>query len=165
VALAFALTLAALAWAAALLTAPLLAAPASGLLYAAGSLICHQLPERSFYLGAFQLPVCARCTGIYLGGAAGAVATMTWRITRRRALTRIRTTHIRTVLLAGAVPTAVTFGLEWLGGWPMTNEVRALAGLPLGAAVAFVVTGAPPTLHYDECPSPRPIGHGQSPPI
>ena len=28
---------------------------------------CHQLPERSFYLHGYQLPVCARCSGAVLG--------------------------------------------------------------------------------------------------
>lgn len=29
---------------------------------------CHQLPERSFFIGTRKLPVCARCTGIFFGG-------------------------------------------------------------------------------------------------
>ncbi len=29
---------------------------------------CHQMPERSFFVGNYQFPVCARCTGVYLGG-------------------------------------------------------------------------------------------------
>lgn len=29
--------------------------------------ICHRIPERSFYLRGTQFPVCARCTGILLG--------------------------------------------------------------------------------------------------
>ena len=38
-------------------------------LYGAGSFICHQLPARSFHTWSAQWPVCARCTGIYLGAA------------------------------------------------------------------------------------------------
>lgn len=32
-----------------------------------GHIICHGLPERSFHIKGHQFPVCARCTGIYLG--------------------------------------------------------------------------------------------------
>ena len=28
---------------------------------------CHQLSDRSFHICGFQLPLCARCTGIFLG--------------------------------------------------------------------------------------------------
>jgi uncharacterized membrane protein len=28
---------------------------------------CHQLPERSFFIKGYQMPVCARCTGVILG--------------------------------------------------------------------------------------------------
>ena len=32
---------------------------------------CHQLPERSFFWRGRQFPVCARCTGVYIGEIAG----------------------------------------------------------------------------------------------
>lgn len=28
---------------------------------------CHQLSDRSFHICGFQLPLCARCTGIFFG--------------------------------------------------------------------------------------------------
>ena len=30
-------------------------------------LLCHRIPERSFFYKNHQLPVCARCTGFYTG--------------------------------------------------------------------------------------------------
>ena len=47
---------------------------AAAAVYAAGSLVCHQRPERSFHLAGAQLPVCARCLGLYVGGFVGAIA-------------------------------------------------------------------------------------------
>ena len=41
--------------------------------YLAGSVLCHQLPARSFFLWGVQMPVCARCTGIYAGAAVAAL--------------------------------------------------------------------------------------------
>ncbi|MEO7133716.1 MAG: DUF2085 domain-containing protein, partial [Vicinamibacterales bacterium] len=44
------------------------------MIFLAGSVICHQLPERSFFWAGQQLPVCARCTGLYVSGAFGLIA-------------------------------------------------------------------------------------------
>ncbi|HTX91350.1 MAG TPA: DUF2085 domain-containing protein [Anaerolineales bacterium] len=33
--------------------------------------VCHRISERSFHIGNFQLPLCARCTGMYLGAVVG----------------------------------------------------------------------------------------------
>ncbi len=32
-----------------------------------GSLVCHQAPERTIQMAGKYLPLCSRCTGIYLG--------------------------------------------------------------------------------------------------
>jgi uncharacterized membrane protein len=48
-----------------------------------GYAICHQLPERSFFLNGRQLPLCARCTGTFLGAIVGMVAMLL--LGRRRA--------------------------------------------------------------------------------
>ena len=57
------------AWVALLVAAPLLPAAPAALIYVLGSRICHQISERSFHVDGAQLPVCARCLGIYAGFA------------------------------------------------------------------------------------------------
>ena len=41
--------------------------------HAVGYAICHQLPARTFDIDGVPLPLCARCTGIYLGALLGLV--------------------------------------------------------------------------------------------
>ncbi len=40
---------------------------------AVGYAICHRISERSFHAYGHALPLCARCTGIYLGVATGLI--------------------------------------------------------------------------------------------
>jgi uncharacterized membrane protein len=64
-----ALAVAATGWLALLVFAPALPVAVAGVTYLFGALICHQLPDRSFHVDGAQLPVCARCLGIYAGTA------------------------------------------------------------------------------------------------
>ena len=153
----------AVAWLVLVVTAPILWTPLATLLYAAGSLICHQLPERSFHVQGSQLPVCARCIGLYGGGALGSVVGVTlFRHTFAPWRTPLARVHwIGTVI--AAVPTLATFALEWGLGWPISSTVRAISAIPFGGAVAFVVVNALATLHYEQCVRTRPIGPSQPP--
>ncbi|MBP1634408.1 MAG: putative rane protein [Acidobacteria bacterium] len=119
---------------------PLAAWTAAGT-YLAGGRVCHQRPERSFHAAGAQLPVCARCTGLYLSAAAGALAGLAWPWPRRvsNAL-RAPAFDWRPWLAAAALPTAATVALEWAGLWAPSNAARALAGVPLGAAAGLLVT-------------------------
>ena len=57
-------------WISAIFLAPLLRKAESvwgSFLYTAFSPVCHQIPERCFFLWGFPLAVCSRCTGIYTG--------------------------------------------------------------------------------------------------
>ena len=109
----------------------------TALVYLAGSLVCHQIAERSFHFSGIQFPVCARCTGLYLGGALGLVmfsALPVAHLTFQRA---------RTALILVAIPTLVTIASAWSGLWDPGNAVRAAFAAPLGfvsgAIVAAVV--------------------------
>jgi uncharacterized membrane protein len=117
--------------------APVLSAPLSAVIYAIASLVCHQLPERSFHLGGFQLPVCARCLGIYGGAACGVAAAV---VAPVGSATRSATAR-RNALMAAA-PTLATVVLETAGLWAPSNAARAAAGVPLGLVVAFTALRA-----------------------
>ena len=141
--------IAASVWLVLLVAAPLLWTPIAGVLYAAGSFICHQLPERSFHLQALQLPVCARCLGLYAGGAFGSVIGASTVVRRRNHGEPLARARRWRWTVAAAIPTLATIVLEWGFGWPMSNTVRAVAALPFGGAVAFVVVRALATVHYE----------------
>src|SRR5437870_2097048 len=103
--------------------------------YGLGSLLCHQRPERSFFLWGVQMPVCARCAGIYLGAAMAAAAFV---VGRGRPF---RASHSapRLLLLFGVLPTIVTLIFEWTTGQMPANWIRAASGVPLGAVVSTLI--------------------------
>jgi uncharacterized membrane protein len=117
-------------------------------IYVAASRVCHQRPERSFHTAGVQWPVCGRCAGLYLAAPIGALAA--W-------LARRRAPWMRAPfwLAIAALPTVVTLGLEWLDLAHVTNLDRALAALPLGAAMAFVIVA----IAEPQAPSPKPESH------
>jgi uncharacterized membrane protein len=102
-------------------------------IYAVGSIVCHQVPERSFHISGLQFPVCARCTGLYIGGAIGLFV---WLLPGDRAL---GSRQARRALLIAVVPTAVTLATAELGWWDPANALRALLAAPLGLAVGVIV--------------------------
>jgi uncharacterized membrane protein len=137
----------AILWATLVLAAPVLAAGsarhpaalwAAAFAYLAGSLVCHQIPARSFHLAGAQLPVCARCASLYWAAGVGALAGCLFRCGWGRRGTAL--TRWRRWLVAAAVPTALTLVFEWSGLWVSTNLARALAAVPLGLVGGLLVT-------------------------
>jgi uncharacterized membrane protein len=144
------LTAAAVLWLGAIVAGPFLPTPLSALVYAIGSLICHQRPERSFDLAGLQLPVCARCLGIYMGAAIGV-------------LFAPRLRHVgwpRAAMVLSIAPALLSLLIEWSGIARPGNVVRAATGLVAGAVIAAVLLA---TLHYERCAPPRPIAPNRPP--
>ena len=136
------LTAAAVLWAAAIFSAPIVHAHHLGGLFPdlgglfpdairmIGALVCHQRVDRSFILAGESMPVCARCTGIYLSGALGALAAWLTVPSMPR--------QTRALILAAAMPTIATLAVEWTGLVQPGNVVRVLAALPVGAACGWI---------------------------
>jgi uncharacterized membrane protein len=135
-------------WAALIVAAPLGAEAvshevrvATALTYLSAGYVCHQRPERSFHLDGHQLPVCARCTGLYLAAPFGLAGVMLMR--RREGADDRAYRRWRVAIAAAAVPTVISVGLEWIAGPGLSSNVsRALTALPLGAALAALLGAA-----------------------
>jgi uncharacterized membrane protein len=105
-------------------------------IYRAFGMLCHQLPERSYFIDGHKLAVCSRCTGIYGGFA------FTLLISPLVRSLRNTTTPPRGLLLLAAVPLAIDFSLAFFGIWENTYTSRLLTGALLGSvAVFYVVPG------------------------
>jgi hypothetical protein len=126
--------------------------------YGIGSLLCHQLPARSYRVWSAQMPVCARCAGIYFGAAIAAilaVAPLKRRPTSGAVVEhRSSGAHVyravvgrrfsganasRTALVVAVVPTLATLVYEWTTGDMPAHWIRTVAGVPIGAVAAWLV--------------------------
>ncbi len=95
------------------------------------ALVCHQRPDRSFWVFGARVAICARCLGIYLGAAMGFLLR-----TRRRAALQF--------LIGAAILNLVDVGTELAGlhgNWPL---VRFALGICLGAAGALLISSSMP---------------------
>jgi uncharacterized membrane protein len=138
-----ALTTAAILWFATLIAAPYAltsdnphVVSAAAFVYRGAGFICHQRASRSFHLAGVQLPVCARCAGLYVSGAVAAMAA--WMFSRRPGVPA----NTRRVVVLAAIPTALSVILEWTGILDPTNLGRFLCALPLGAGAAWIFVQA-----------------------
>ena len=102
----------------------------------AGSVWCHQRPERSPHLWGLQMPLCWRCSGILIG----AVLLLGWLIAKKRLPS-----------LAMSLTFAFLMPLDVLGAviglWPGDNTLRLFTGLLWGVgstsvALHFLQRGA-----------------------
>ncbi len=104
--------------------------------------VCHRIDVRSFHLGVRQLPLCARCTGMYLGAMLGLVYQMV--LSRRKGGMPGRSVWAVFGLFVAA------FGVDGLnsylhlypgapGIYEPQNWLRLLTGSGMGLAMAGLV--------------------------
>ena len=105
-------------------------------IYGGFAVVCHQLPERSYFIFGHKLAVCSRCTGLYAGFA---LTLLLYPLLR----------PLRSVdwpppvwLVLAAAPMAIDFGLTFVGIWENTHTSRLLTGVLLGSvSVLYVMPG------------------------
>ncbi len=97
-------------------------------------LVCHGIPSRCLLLFGVRMPICARCTAIYLGLIAGAAAF--------RFLPRMSEMAARVIAVIAALPMALDGGTQLVRLRESTNILRVETGLVAGIALALWVLTA-----------------------
>ena len=114
-----------------------------------GYAVCHQIPARSFHIQGEQLPLCARCSGTFLGGLTGFVVLTALRRRRSGSLPAV---PILVVLVGFIVSMGVDGLNSYLTFFPQLphvyepqNWLRLTTGLLNGVALSIIVY---PVLNY-----------------
>lgn len=95
------------------------------------NLICHRMPERSFFIKSYQFPVCARCTGFYISLIIYFIYTYCFFVDYNLILLIFATLLI--------IPTAID-GLTQLFEYRESNNVlRFITGLIGGIGIGIIV--------------------------
>lgn len=94
-------------------------------------LLCHRLPERSFHYKNHQFPVCARCTGFYVGLAVFLIYNYFFTVTYT-----LNLLIIAAILL---IPVSVD-GFTQLFGWRESNNtLRFVTGFIGGIGLIIIM--------------------------
>jgi len=101
-----------------------------------GAAVCHQIAERSYSFGDFQMPLCARCIGIHLGF----LASVAFLVLRQSGLA-MKLPGIRQMVLLAAIMLVffVDTGLSYSGLSTSDNLRRTLSGLAAGIPLPFIL--------------------------
>lgn len=95
-----------------------------------GSLVCHQKPERTLWIGGHYLPVCARDTGAFAGLFLGYAILLFWRKKEAKGPPNLY------MSLTMMLPLWIDSFGQLFGFWVSTNDSRLLTGLLFGTALA-----------------------------
>ena len=94
--------------------------------------LCHQLPERSFFGGGVQVPVCARDTGIYIGFL---ISVTVISVVQRNRPTGLPP-RVASILIGGFILAMAADGISSYAGLRDTsNFIRLVTGLMAGYAM------------------------------
>jgi len=119
-------------------------------IYGAFGTLCHQLPERSYFIAGHKFAVCSRCTGLYAGFA---FTLLLYPLVRSLKTT---ITPPRGLLILAAIPLLIDFSVTFFGFWENTHTSRLLTGALLGSVTVFYVMPGIVDLSLRHSPTARP---------
>lgn len=108
---------------------------------AIGFAVCHRIEERSFSFGNRPMPLCARCTGMYIGALIGLCYQL--RLGRRGGMPSLKIIIVLGIFLIAFGIDGVNSYLHFFPSAPSfyspQNYLRLLTGLGLGIGMAAMI--------------------------
>jgi len=105
-------------------------------LYRSFAILCHQLPERSYFIAGHKFAVCSRCTGVYAGFL---LTLLGYPLIRSPRSVEV---PARRWLFLLSLPLLIDFALGFFGIWENTHSSRFITGFLFGSVVVFYVMPA-----------------------
>jgi len=111
-------------------------APPCKYIYMFGDLWCHQRSDRSLFINGNQMPVCARCLGIFIGAPLGILASM---------LTKISDFHeslhkkVLVIVSIGYAPILTDSIGQSVKLWDSVNPIRLATGAAAGTSFGIIL--------------------------
>jgi uncharacterized membrane protein len=87
---------------------------------------CHQRADRSFFFNGYQMPVCARCTGIIIGRMIGLLAPI-----------QTKKKHVQYYYMF--IPLIIDGVTQLLGFQKSNNSRRLLTGVLFGTGESIII--------------------------
>ena len=103
----------------------------SKVVYSLGDRLCHQKPERSFFLNGNQMPFCARCTAIWVGLVIGLGIMVFYRIQLDE--------KFFLLIIICLVPIGIDGIGQLLNFWESLNIIRVITGLLAGIICGIAI--------------------------
>ncbi len=101
--------------------------PLARAVYISGDFMCHQHADRSFFINGNQMPYCARCTGMFLGIAFGALI---------GAFFRVRIGILLYFIVI--IPMGLDGVIQLVTSYESTNFIRIVTGMLTGTFTSLV---------------------------
>jgi len=101
-----------------------------------GASVCHQLPARSLQIGDIILPVCARCSGIYIGFFISAIVLF---ILFRKRENGLPPLYIIVILALFLISTITDGIISNFASFNTNNIIRFITGYLCGIAMITII--------------------------
>ncbi len=101
-----------------------------------GFAVCHQITSRCLTFGKINLPICARCSGIYLGFLITAAILFSM---YRRKESNLPPLWVKIALVIFIISTIIDGLLSYLNLIPTNNNIRFVTGFLCGSGIMIII--------------------------